>query len=361
MGYHRIIHPLLKQQLKPACAQFQKKSGITPTIAVIGGGPVGLFSVFTSGMLGFKSIVFDRLSTLGGQCNLYPDKPIYDIPAYPKIYAGDLIKQLEEQTAPFHPDIRLNRLISTIEKCADGFHITDDQGTLSTVDAIIIAAGIGAFSHKKPPLPGIEAFENKSVFFSVTDKNKFSDKHVMIAGGGDSAADWILELATIAKRVSVVHRRDNFRCHPVSGDRIFNLHHAGKIDLFIPYQLEKIEGADGIMTGIQLKNIQDQSLKTVACDYLLPFFGLSADLTPLKSLGFEFHKNTIAVDPENMMTSEPGIFAIGDVTHYPGKLKLIMNGFGEAATCAYGIRQFLFPDQSFHFEYSTNAGVVGLQ
>lgn len=333
-----------------------------PAVAVIGGGPVGLFSVFTCGMLGFKSIVFDRLSTLGGQCNLYPDKPIYDIPAYPKIYAGDLIKRLEEQAAPFHPDTRLNRLISKIEKCDGGFQITDDHDVTSTVDAIIIAAGIGAFSHKKPPLPGIEAFENTSVFYSVTDKNKFAGKQVMIAGGGDSAADWILELATIAKRVSVVHRRDNFRCHPVSGDRIFELHQAGKIDLFIPYQLEQIEGADGVMTGIRLKNIQqDQSMKTVPCDYLLPFFGLSADLSPLKSLGFEFHKNTIAVNPENMMTLESGIFAIGDVAHYPGKLKLIMNGFGEAATCAYGIRKFLFPDQSFHFEYSTNSGVAGFQ
>lgn len=334
---------------------------IKPTsVAVIGGGPAGLFSVFTCGMLGMKSIVFDRLSTLGGQCNLYPDKPIYDIPAYPKIYAGDLIQRLEEQAAPFHPDIRLNRLIANITKRGIGFQITDDQGDIAEADAIIIAAGIGAFSHKKPPLPGIEAFENKNVFYSVADKNKFAGKHVMIAGGGDSAADWILELSSIAKRVSVVHRRDNFRCHPVSGDRILELHQAGKIDLFIPYQLEKIVGV-GDRVDIHMKNIQDQSIQTVLCDYLLPFFGLSADLSPLKSLGFEFHKNTIAVNPENMMTSEPGIFAIGDVAHYPGKLKLIMNGFGEAATCAYGIRKFLFPDQSFHFEYSTNSGVAGLQ
>lgn len=334
---------------------------IKPTsVAVIGGGPAGLFSVFTCGMLGMKSIVFDRLSTLGGQCNLYPDKPIYDIPAYPKIYAGDLIKRLEEQAGPFHPDIRLNRLIANITKRGTGFQITDDRGDIAEADAIIIAAGIGAFSHKKPPLPGIEAFENKNVFYSVADKNKFAGKHVMIAGGGDSAADWILELSSIAKRVSVVHRRDNFRCHPVSGDRILEFHQAGKIDLFIPYQLEKIVGV-GDRVDIHMKNIQDQSIQTVLCDYLLPFFGLSADLSPLKSLGFEFHKNTIAVNPENMMTSEPGIFAIGDVAHYPGKLKLIMNGFGEAATCAYGIRKFLFPDQSFHFEYSTNSGVAGLQ
>jgi thioredoxin reductase (NADPH) len=334
---------------------------IKPTsVAVIGGGPAGLFSVFTCGMLGMKSIVFDRLSTLGGQCNLYPDKPIYDIPAYPKIYAGDLVKRLEEQVTPFHPDIRLNRLISNITRISAGFQITDDHGDVVNTDAIIIAAGIGAFSHKKPPLPGIEAFENKNVFYSVADKNKFAGKHVMIAGGGDSAADWILELSSIAKRVSVVHRRDNFRCHPVSGDRILELHQAGKIDLFIPYQLEKIVGV-GDRVDIHIKNIQDQSIQTVLCDYLLPFFGLSADLSPLKSLGFEFHKNTIAVNPENMMTSEPGIFGIGDVAHYPGKLKLIMNGFGEAATCAYGIRKFLFPDQSFHFEYSTNSGVTGLK
>lgn len=333
---------------------------IKPTsVAVIGGGPAGLFSVFTCGMLGMKSTVFDRLSTLGGQCNLYPDKPIYDIPAYPKIYAGDLVKSLEEQAAPFHPNIRLNRLISNITRSVAGFQITDDQGDTIQANAIIIAAGIGAFSHKKPPLPGIEAFENKNVFYSVADKSKFAGKHVMIAGGGDSAADWILELAVIAKRVIVVHRRDNFRCHPVSGNRILELHQAGKIDLFIPHQLEKIVGEEDRI-DIHLKNIHDQSIQTVLCDYLLPFFGLSADLSPLKSLGFEFHKNTIAVNPENMMTSEPGIFAIGDVAHYPGKLKLIMNGFGEAATCAYGIRKFLFPDQSFHFEYSTNSGIIGL-
>jgi thioredoxin reductase (NADPH) len=350
---------MLKPASKPACAQFQKKPGHMPTVAIIGGGPVGVFSVFTCGMLGMKSIVFDRLSILGGQCNLYPDKPIYDIPAYPKIYASDLMERLGEQTAPFHPQIKLNRLISKVTKCDGSFHITDDHGDITEADAIIIAAGIGAFSHKKPPLPRIEDFENKHVFYSVTDKSKFAGKRVLIAGGGDSAADWALELAPIAQRVSVIHRRDNFRCHPVSGTQIQELYQAGKIDLFIPYQLEGLIG-DETMTAVQLRNMHDQSIQTVQCDYLLPFFGLSADLTPLKSMGFEFHKNTIAVNPENMMTSEPGIFAIGDIAHYPGKLKLIMNGFGEAATCAHNIRKFLFPDQSFHFEYSTNSGVVGL-
>ena len=337
---------------KPGCTQLQ------PTVAIIGGGPSGLFSVFTCGMLGFKSIVFDRLSRLGGQCNLYPDKPIYDIPAYPKIYARELIAQLEEQAAPFHPDIRLNRLVSGIAHHDERLHITDDQGTMTIVDAVIVAAGIGAFSYKKPPLPTIEFFENKSIFYSVADKNKFEGKRVMIAGGGDSAADWILELEPIAKRISVVHRRDNFRCHPASSTRIFELHQAGKIDLYIPYQLEKIEG-DQTMTGIQIKNIHDNSIQTIPCDYLLSFFGLSANLSPLQSCGIEFDKNTISVDPKTMMTSKKGIFAIGDIAHYPGKLKLIMNGFGEAATCAYGIRAHLFPEQNFHFEYSTNSGITG--
>jgi len=332
-----------------------------PTVAIIGGGPIGLFSVFTCGMLGMKSVVFDRLSKLGGQCNLYPDKPIYDIPAYPKIYAGELINHLEEQVSPFSPTIHLNCLISKITQRDNSFEIIDDHGNTTQADALIIAAGIGAFSHKKPPLPGIEAFENKNVFYSVTDKNRFAGKHVMIAGGGDSAADWIIELASVAERVSVVHRRDNFRCHPASGDRILDLHRKGKIDLFIPYQLEKIiDSSSGEMTGIAIKNIHDESTETVPCDYLLPFFGLSADLTPLKSCGFEFHKNTILVNPENMMTAKNGIFSIGDIAHYPGKLKLIMNGFGEAATCAYGIRKFLFPEQNFHFEYSTNSGIKNL-
>ena len=345
----------MRPMLEPAIA-FQDDT--RPTVAIIGGGPVGLFSVFTCGMLGMKSVVFDRLSKLGGQCNLYPDKPIYDIPAYPQIYAGDLIARLEEQVVPFHPRVQLDRLISKITYNDNLFQIVDDRGGVTHANAIIVAAGIGAFSHKRPPLSGIEAFENRNVFYSVADKKKFTGKRVMIAGGGDSAADWALELSGVAERVSVVHRRDNFRCHPVSGDRILELSQAGKIDLFIPYQLEKILDYDGVMTGMQLKNIQDQSVQTVSCDYLLPFFGLSADLSPLKSLGFEFHKNTIAVNPENMMTSEKGIFAIGDVAYYPGKLKLIMNGFGEAATCAHGIRKFLFPEQSFHFEYSTNSGVA---
>ena len=333
---------------KPACAQFQKKPGNMPTVAVIGGGPVGLFSVFTCGMLGFKSIVFDRLSKLGGQCNLYPDKPIYDIPAYPKIYAGELMDRLEEQVVPFHPDVRLNRLISKIEKCGKIFRITDDQGEITQADAIIIAAGIGAFSHKKPPLPGIEAFENKNIFYSVTDKNKFSGKRVMIAGGGDSAADWILELATIAKRVSVVHRRDNFRCHPVSGDRILALHQAGKIDLFIPYQLEKIVG-DKNMTDIQLKNIQDESVQTVPCDYLLPFFGLSADLSPLKSLGFEFHKNTILVNPENMMTSEVGIFCDWRCCPLPRKTKIDYEWLWRSLHLRLWYSQILISGSKFSF------------
>lgn len=329
-----------------------------PTIGIIGAGPVGLFSVFTCGMLGFKSIVFDRLSTPGGQCNLYPDKPIFDIPAYPHIYAQELTDNILKQIKPFNPEMRFNTLVAGVERIDGKFVIKTDSGANATVDAIIIAAGIGAFSHKKPPLSGIENFENKSVFYSVQDKTIFENKHVMIAGGGDSAADWIIELSQIARRVTVVHRRDNFRCHPASGSQIMDLHKAGKIDLHIPFQLHELIGKE-TMSGVRLKNIQTQEIHDVDCDYLLPFFGLSSDLEPLKALECDFHKNTVPVSTENMMTSQKGFFAIGDISNYPGKLKLIMNGFGEAATCAYGIRKFLHPDENFHFQYSTNSGVSG--
>lgn len=331
-----------------------------PTVAVIGGGPAGLFSVFTLGMLGFRAVLFDRLSVLGGQCNLYPDKPIYDIPGYPHIFAKELIDKLAEQINPFQPTFCLNQMVHGVERKGKKFQIKTDSNVCHTADAIIIAAGIGAFSHKKPPLPGVDQFENNQIFYSVTDKMKFKDKHVMIAGGGDSAADWIIELSQIAKRVTVVHRRDNFRCHPSSGRQIMELHEQGKIDLHIPYQLHDLMCTQKKMQGVRLRHMQTQNIKDIHCDFLLPFFGLSADLKPLKNLECEFHKNAVPVNSENMMTSQDGIFAIGDIAYYPGKLKLIMNGFGEAATCAYGIRKYVYPHQDFHFEYSTNSGVKSI-
>ncbi len=327
-------------------------------LAIIGAGPAGLFSVFEAGMLKIKSHVIDTLEVIGGQCSvLYPEKPIYDIPAHPKVQASELIELLEAQAAPFHPTYHLNQRVDKIVKNADKtFTIETSKNTHINCKAIIIAAGCGAFGPNRPPLEGIEEFEGKSIFYAVRSKAEFTGKNVVIAGGGDSAVDWAISLAEIAKKVFVIHRRDKFRCAPESADKMKKLAEEGKIELVIPFQLDGLKGQNGMLEAVLVKDF-DGNVKEIPADYLLPFFGLAMELGPIADWGLNLHKNHITVEPSTMQTSEAGIYAIGDIATYKNKLKLILTGFAEAASAAHDIYKIVHPDQVFHFEYSTSKGL----
>jgi thioredoxin reductase (NADPH) len=327
-------------------------------LVVVGAGPTGLFAVFEAGMLKMKCHVIDSLEVIGGQCcALYPEKPIYDIPAHPKILASELIEMLEAQATPFHPTYHLNQRVEKFVKNADGtFTVTTSKNTQIECKALIIAAGCGAFGPNRPPLEGLEEFEGKSIFYAVRNKAEFVGKNIVIAGGGDSAVDWAISLSEIAKKVYVIHRRDKFRCAPESADKMKKLSEEGKIELVIPYQLDGLEGADGKLSAVLVKDF-DGNVKKLEADYLLPFFGLAMELGPIADWGLSLHKHHLDVDVSTMQTSEPGIYAIGDIATYKNKLKLILTGFAEAATAAHDLHKVVYPNQAYNFEYSTSKGV----
>lgn len=328
-------------------------------VVIIGAGPVGLFAVFECGMMNMNVHVIDSLAEIGGQCTaLYPEKPIYDIPAHPKILAADLIKNLEEQGAPFRPTYHLNQQVVVLKDEQGVWHIETSQGTRIATRAIIVAAGVGAFGPNRPPLEHIEHYEGRSVFYYVTNKSLFRGKRVVIAGGGDSAVDWALALADEAARVAVVHRRPKFRAAPDSVGKLMEWASNDKIDLHIPYQLDSLKGENGQLTRITLKDMEG-CIQEIEADYLLSFFGLSMNLGPITSWGLSLDKSHIVVEPTTCATSAPGVFAIGDVATYPNKQKLILVGFSEAAQAAHAIRSYLHPDETFHFQYSTTQGVPG--
>ncbi|USO02601.1 MAG: NAD(P)/FAD-dependent oxidoreductase [Alphaproteobacteria bacterium] len=331
----------------------------SPEIAIIGAGPVGLFSVYANGMMGYRSYLFDFQEELGGQCVLYKDKPIYDIPAYPKITAEKLVRKLKKQHKPFRPEYRLKEQVLDIQKTDDGFTLTTDKDTVN-VKAVVIAGGIGAFGPRKPPLSNIEEFEDKSVFYHVSDKSMFKDKNIVIAGGGDSAVDWALELSKIAGQVYLVHRRTKFRCHDSSEQALDKLIESGKVILKAPGQVKALHGNDGVLTQVDVQNIQDDSIDAIKADFFLPFFGLSADLGPILKWDLDLKKDMIPVDVTTMRSPKEGIYAIGDIAHYDNKQKLIAIGFTEAFTAAHNIRAYLNPGKVFHFEYSTTKGVKEL-
>jgi thioredoxin reductase (NADPH) len=298
------------------------------------------------------------LDDAGGQCTaLYPEKPIYDIPGFPRIEAAELVVRLKAQAAAFRPVYHLGEQVQALEALTGGFwRVTTSKGTVLQARAVIVAAGVGAFGPNRPPLPGIEAYEGKSVFYYVTQRETFRGKRVVIAGGGDTAVDWALSLAEIASRVSVIHRRDKFRAAPDSEGKLKALAKAGKIDLVVPYQLHGLEGADGQLNAVTVSTL-DGALKRIEADVLLPFFGLSMSLGPIADWSLALEHNQIVVDPATAATSKAGIFAIGDVVTYPGKLKLILTGFSEAAIAARSAYALIHPETPLHFEYSTTAGV----
>jgi thioredoxin reductase (NADPH) len=330
-------------------------------IAVIGAGPVGLFAVFECGMLKMRCHVVDALGSTGGQCAaLYPEKPIYDIPAYPRIDAAELVAKLDEQAAPFHPVFHLGQQVSSLERQRDGtILIGTTAGTAIEARAVIIAAGVGAFGPNRPPLAGIEAYEDRSIFYYVKRREDFRGKRVVIAGGGDSAVDWALALDGIAARIMVVHRRPKFRAAPQSAAKLQHLADEGRIELVIPYQLAGLDGAGGMLSAVIVADLDGRERRLDA-DILLPFFGLAMNLGPITQWGLNLERNHIVVDPATLATSVPGVFAIGDIASYKGKLKLILSGFSEAAMAAHAIYPLLHPGEALHFEYSTTKGVQAL-
>jgi thioredoxin reductase (NADPH) len=330
---------------------------IETDVAIVGAGPVGLFAVFELGMLRIGSVLIDALAETGGQCSaLYPEKPIYDIPAHPAIEAGDLVAKLEQQIAPFAAPRLLGRRVTALSGTAGDFTLLTDQGDTVRAKAVIVAAGAGAFGPNRPPLDGLAAYEaTGGVQYYVRKRDALAGKRVVIAGGGDSAVDWALALHDIAQ-VAVVHRRPKFRAAPEAAAQLEKLAAAGAIELVIPYQLHALHGADGTLTDVEVATLEG-ARRHLPADVLLAFFGLSMDLGPLADWGLALERHHVAVDPATCRTSLPGVFAIGDVATYPGKLKLILQGFSEAAMAAHAIHPLVHPDQALHFEYSTTKGV----
>ena len=327
-------------------------------VVVVGAGPVGLFAIFELGMLKIRCHVIDSLDALGGQCAaLYPEKPIYDIPGYPRIMAGDLIERLAEQAAPFEPVYQLGQRVERLTARDGGWRVETSAGTTIDCTAVIIAAGCGAFGPNRPPLEGIERFEGSGVHYLVARREAFRGQRLVIAGGGDSAVDWALSLSDLASKIYVVHRRPKFRAAPESVAQMQRLaEEGGVVELVVPYQLAGLEGEDGRLEAVTVKTLEGEERRLPA-DHLLAFFGLSMNLGPIADWGLELDNNHVLVDPATCQTSTPGIFAVGDIGHYPGKLKLILSGFSEAAMAAHAIHRLVYPDQELHWEYSTTKGV----
>ena len=332
---------------------------IETDVAIVGAGPVGLFAVFELGMLKLTCVLIDALADVGGQCAaLYPEKPIYDIPAHPAIDAGDLVARLEQQIAPFAAPRLLGRRVEGLTGQAGAFVLTTDRGDIVRAKAVIVAAGAGAFGPNRPPLDGLPAYEaTGAVQYYVKQREAFRGKRVVIAGGGDSAIDWALALKDIA-HVAVVHRRPKFRAAPESAAKLDAAVEQGEVEMVIPYQLHALHGTDGALTSVEVATLKGET-KHLPADVLLPFFGLSMDLGPIAAWGLEQTTHHVKVEPATCQTSTPGVFAIGDVATYPGKLKLILQGFSEAAMAAHAIYPIVHPDQALHFEYSTSKGVPG--
>lgn len=328
-------------------------------VVIIGSGPVGLFAIFECGMMRMQCHVVDALDMVGGQCMaLYPEKPIYDIPAFPSISGEDLITNLKKQAEPFNPTYHLGQRVERVVKDAeaDVWVVETSKGTRITAKVIIIAAGVGAFGPNKPPLDHLSDYENKSVFYYIKRREDFRGKKIVIAGGGDSAVDWAISLSELAQKVMLVHRRPKFRAAPESLRRLEELSKQGKVEFVIPYQLDSLKGSNGHLNAVVVKDL-DGNTKELQADVLLPFFGLSMELGPILSWGLGIDHHHITVDPSTSETSLKGIYAIGDIATYPNKLKLILSGFAEAAQAAHQARDRVYPGHVWHFEYSTTQGV----
>lgn len=332
---------------------------ISTDVVIVGAGPCGLFQVFELGLLGLKAELVDSIRQPGGQCSeLYPDKPIYDIPAVPVCTGDELTASLMKQIEPFEAGMHLGEEVSVVQRRDDGsFLVETNAGKQFNAKAVVIAAGVGSFQPRPIRVEGIEAFEGTSVHYRVRNPVQFADKRLAIFGGGDSALDWVLELAGIAEQITLVHRRNEYRAAPASVTRMRALVAAGKMDLIENAKVSAVSGEGDKLSAVTLQ-IKDGGTVELDVDHALAFFGLAPKLGPIADWGLDINRKTINVDTEKFETSEPGIYAIGDINHYPGKKKLILCGFHEAALAAFAIKQRIEPDRKVHLQYTTTSPVM---
>jgi len=324
---------------------------------IIGAGPVGIFAVFEAGLLGLQCHLIDNLDRPGGQCTeLYPEKPIYDIPSRPKVTGQDLVADLITQSEPFDPVYHLGQQAEVVEQLDDQrWKVTTTRGNVITAPLIVVAAGAGSFVPKKPPYERLEEFEDISVQYAVHRMEKFRDKELVLVGGGDSALDWTMGLVPLAKKITLVHRREEFRGAPDSAAKVQAMAADGQIDL-VYGTVQELIGNNGQIEQVRLETLDGDS-QLVDCDFLLPFMGLKISLGPIAEWGLNLDKKHVEVDPVNFATTSPGIYAIGDVCTYPGKLKLILTGFYEAAVMAHTAFKYAFPDRKMASGYTTTNSV----
>ncbi len=331
---------------------------IETDVVIVGAGPVGLFAVFELGLLDIRAHLVDILPKVGGQCaELYPEKPIYDIPGFPMVTGQGLVDNLMKQIEPFGPTFHLGEMVAAVASLgtpdAPRFELTTDAGTVFSCKAVLIAAGGGSFQPKKPPIDGIEAYEGTGVFYAVRRMEAFRDRRVLISGGGDSALDWTLNLQPLSRRLTLLHRRDAFRAAPDSVNKMRDLVASGAMD-FALGQVVGLRGPAPVLEAAIVRR-DDGSTYEVPCDVFLPFFGLTMKLGPIAEWGLNLHENLIPVDTARFETSVPGIFAIGDINTYEGKLKLILSGFHEAALAAQRVHAYVHPDKKLTFQYTTSS------
>ncbi len=336
----------------------RSKLATVTDVVIVGAGPCGLFQVFELGLLGLRAELVDSLPQIGGQCiELYPDKPIYDIPAVPVCTARELVERLAEQIRPFNAGVHLGQEVTEVTPRADRrFDVVTSRGTRFDAGAVIIAGGVGSFQPRKLSVEGAERHEGTSLHYRVKDTAPFIGKDLVILGGGDSALDWTLELADKAQSVVLVHRRPEFRAAPASVQRMFALRDEGRLD-FLEGQVQSIVEQDGKLTAIRVAT-RDGLTRTLTLDHLLVFWGLHPKLGPIANWGLQLNRRTIAVDTAHFQTSVPGIFAIGDINDYPGKKKLILSGFHEAALAAFAVREYLRPGEKVHLQYTTTSPLL---
>ncbi len=322
-------------------------------VVIVGAGPVGLFAVFELGLLNINSHLIDNLDKVGGQCaELYPEKPIYDIPARSVVTGQELTDELLKQISPFKPKFHLNQQVESIKKIENGWLIETNIGKVIESKCIVIAAGAGSFVPRKLPIDNINDLENNNVFYSIRNKSKFDNKKILIAGGGDSALDWTNELSKNAE-VTLIHRRKEFKAAPDSVSKMFELEKQGKIN-FLKGQIKNINKSSD-MDEVIVSYDEDGITKDIKVNYILPFFGLKMELGPIANWGLNLNENLIKVDTEKFETSVSSIFAIGDINSYPGKLKLILSGFHEAALMAQECFKYCYPDKKNIFRYTTSS------
>lgn len=327
---------------------------MTTDMLIIGAGPVGLFAVFEAGLLGMKCHLVDNLDKIGGQCaELYPEKPIYDIPAVPHCTGQQLVDSLMEQIRPFEPEFHLSQQAERLERVDGRWRLRTDRGTVIEAPVVVVAAGAGSFVPRRVPLPGAESFESRSLFYAVRRVETFRDRRLLIAGGGDSALDWFLNLQPVAREITLIHRRDDFRAAPDSVHKMRRLVAEAQGRLVIG-QITGLNGEDGRLLGVTIQGPRGEPGE-LACDTLLAFYGLKMELGPIAGWGLNLDRNLIAVETEAFETNVPGIFAIGDICTYAGKLKLILSGFHEAALMCQKAFRYCFPGSKLIFRYTTSS------